>query len=123
GTAMMSFDMSAAVFMLMWTTMMVAMMFPTIAPIVLLHRMVMRRRGEGIAPTVAFGAGYLIVWTAAGVIPLLVLVGFRHASSNSGWIAPASAVVLAAAGAYQFTKWKEVCQRVCQSPMTFLMTH
>ena len=44
----MPFDMSAGLFISMWVAMMVAMMFPTIAPIVLLHRSVVRRRGERI---------------------------------------------------------------------------
>jgi hypothetical protein len=37
---------SAALFLPMWVTMMVAMMFPTILPIVLTHRAVVARRGE-----------------------------------------------------------------------------
>jgi predicted metal-binding membrane protein len=44
----MPFDMTAPVFMAMWTTMMIAMMFPAVAPIVLMHRLVTRRRGEGL---------------------------------------------------------------------------
>ena len=52
----MPFDMTVPVFMAMWTTMMIAMMFPAVAPIVLMHRLVTRRRGEGLAPTFAFGA-------------------------------------------------------------------
>jgi len=123
GTAMMPFDMSAATFMAMWATMMVAMMFPTVAPIVLLHRMVSRRRGEGVLPTVAFGAGYLVVWTAAGVVPLAVLVAFRNLAHDTGWIAPLGGAVLVVCGAYQFTRWKVACQRACRSPMSFLMTH
>jgi predicted metal-binding membrane protein len=123
GTAMMTFDMSAAVFMAMWATMMVAMMFPTVAPIVLLHRMVVRRRGEGPSATVAFAAGYLAVWTAVGVVPLVVLIVFRHVAHGAGWIAPLSGVVLVVAGAYQFTRWKETCQRSCRNPLSFLMTH
>jgi predicted metal-binding membrane protein len=119
----MPFDMSAAVFMAMWTTMMVAMMFPTVAPIVLLHRMVLRRRGEGVGLTAAFGGGYLIVWTIVGLIPLLLLIGFRDVADGSDWVAPVSGGVLIAAGAYQFTRWKETCQRACRSPMTFLATH
>src|SRR4051794_28873209 len=71
----MSFDMTAAVFLGMWLLMMVAMMFPTIAPIVLLHRMVVRRRGGSITPTGVFVSGYLLVWAAIGVVPLLTLVG------------------------------------------------
>ena len=122
-SAMMSFDMSVGLFMAMWTTMMVAMMFPTIAPIVLLHRMVMRRAHRGIAPTIAFVAGYLVIWTVSGLVPLAVLLTFRHVTQHAGWVAPVSGLVLAVAGAYQFTRWKDVCQRACRSPMTFLMTH
>src|SRR3954447_19499772 len=108
GTAM-PYDMTAAVFLAMWATMMVAMMFPTIAPIVLLHRLVVRRRGHGLAPTFAFGGGYLLVWTAVGVVPLLVLVAFRHLSDDATWVARAGGAVLVVAGAYQFTRWKETC--------------
>jgi predicted metal-binding membrane protein len=82
GTAM-PFDMSVTVFMVMWLTMMVAMMFPTIAPIVLLHRMVLRRRGEGLVPTVAFGSGYLVVWVVVGIVPLATLIGFRNLAAGS----------------------------------------
>jgi len=122
GTAM-PFDMSALVFMSMWTTMMVAMMFPTIAPIVLLHRMVVRRRGEGILPTVAFGAGYLLIWTAVGVLPRAALIGFRHITSDSVWVGQVAGATLVVAGIYQFTRWKEICQRACRTPLTFLATH
>jgi predicted metal-binding membrane protein len=122
GSAM-PFDMSAAVFMSMWTTMMVAMMFPTVAPIVLLHRMVLRRRGEGLTSSAAFAGGYLLVWAAVGLIPLGLLLGFRGASNESGWVGPVSGAVLVAAGAYQFTRWKDTCQRACRSPLTFLATH
>lgn len=123
GTAMMPFEMSAATFLAMWATMMVAMMFPTVAPIVLLHRMVARRRGDGVLPTVAFGAGYLLVWTAAGLVPLAVLVAFRNVAHDTGWVAPLAGVVLIVCGAYQFSRWKQACQRACRSPMSFLMTH
>ena len=118
-----SFDMAAPVFLLMWVTMMVAMMFPTIAPIVLLHRLVMRRRGVGISPTMVFVAGYLLVWAALGVIPLGVLLAFRHASSTTTSTARLCGVVLIVAGAYQFTAWKQTCLRACRTPLTFLSTH
>jgi predicted metal-binding membrane protein len=71
--AAMPFDMGIAVFLAMWTTMIVAMMFPTIAPIVLLHRLVMRRQSRGLAPTITFTAGYLVMWSIAGLVPLAVL--------------------------------------------------
>jgi len=123
GVAMMPFAMNSGVFMAMWLTMMVAMMFPTVAPIVLLHRMVMRRAGAGLAPTVSFVGGYLLVWTAAGLVPLAVLLAFRGVAHETSWVAPVSGVVLIVAGAYQFSRWKAVCLKACVSPVTFLSTH
>jgi predicted metal-binding membrane protein len=119
----MPFDMAAPVFLLMWLTMMVAMMFPTIAPIVLLHRMVMRKRDVGLAPTATFVAGYLLVWTAAGVLPLLALLGFGELRDGGAWVDRLAGGVLVVAGAYQFTRWKALCQKACRSPLTFLSTH
>lgn len=119
----MPFDMGAVVFLAMWTTMMVAMMFPTVAPIVLLHRMVLRRRGEGPSRSVAFGLGYLVVWAAVGVVPLLMLIGFRDVAHGSSWISRAGGAVLVVAGAYQFSRWKEACLKACRTPLSFLMTH
>ena len=119
----MPFDMTAPVFMAMWTTMMIAMMFPTVAPIVLMHRLVTRRRGEGLAPTFAFGASYLVVWSLAGLVPLAVLLGFRQVAHDSAWLARAGGLVLLLAGAYQFSRWKAKCLRACRTPLSFLMTH
>jgi predicted metal-binding membrane protein len=121
--AAMPFDAGVLVLLGMWTTMMVGMMFPTIAPIVLLHRMVLRRCGAGAAPTVGFVAGYLAIWAVSGVVPLAVLIGFGHLARDSSWIAVAGGIVLVVAGAYQFTRWKETCARACRSPLTFLATH
>jgi predicted metal-binding membrane protein len=119
----MPFAMNAAVFMAMWTTMMVAMMFPSVAPILLLHRLVMRRRGVGVQPTIAFAGGYLVVWAALGVVPLVLLHSFQHTTEPSAGLARLAGVVLVLAGAYQFTRWKDTCLRACRSPMTFLATH
>jgi predicted metal-binding membrane protein len=102
---------------------MVAMMFPTIAPIVLLHRMVIRRRGGGVTATVWFVAGYLLVWTLTGIAPLAALLAFRDLTADSMSIARACGVILLVAGAYQFTPWKQACLRACRTPLTFLSTH
>ena len=44
----------APVFLATWVVMMVAMMFPSIAPMVLAHARIVRSRGEGTLPTVSF---------------------------------------------------------------------
>ncbi len=119
-------DMTVPVFLGMWVAMMVAMMFPTIAPFVLAHRMVVKRRGGGELPTVTFVGGYLIVWSLIGVVPLIGFLAFRDLSADaadSRWLPTLAGAILVAAGTYQFTKWKALCLRHCRSPMSFLMTH
>src|SRR6476661_10561687 len=55
-----------------WVTMMAAMMLPSVAPMVLVFSRVNReraRRGSiGVAPTWVFVAGYLVAWTAYGLV-------------------------------------------------------
>jgi len=119
----MPFDMSVGLFLSMWVAMMVAMMFPTIAPIVLLHRSVVMKRGQGQLPTVAFVAGYLAVWALIGFVPLAVLIGFRHIVQESAWVSRAGGGVLLVAGVYQYSHWKATCLKACRSPLSFLMTH
>lgn len=119
-------DMAIPIFLGMWVAMMVAMMFPTVAPIVLAHRMVVRKRGEGSAPTAAFILGYLVVWSLIGLIPLAGFLGFRNLAADaadSRWLPTVAGAILVVAGAYQFTRWKATCLRACRSPMSFLMTH
>jgi predicted metal-binding membrane protein len=121
----MAMSLSAPLFLGMWLAMMSAMMLPTVAPMVLAHRMVVRRRNEGALPTIAFIGGYLLVWTAVGVIPLAGLAAARRllSAASSRELALIAGAVLIVAGAYQFTAWKSRCLRACRSPMSFLVTH
>jgi predicted metal-binding membrane protein len=106
-----------------WVAMMAAMMLPSVAPTVLLFARVSReqaRRGrDRLVPAWLFVAGYLAVWTAAGLAAYGV-------SGGTGWLAWDGAgpyvagVALAAAGVYQLTPLKDVCLRHCRSPLHFL---
>ena len=118
-------DVAIPLLMVMWVLMMVAMMFPTIAPVVLTHRRVMRQRGAGEVPTVAFVGGYLVVWSLFGIVPLTGFLGFRHVTTDasSRWLAAVAGGVLALAGAYQFSRWKATCARACVSPLAFVVRH
>src|SRR5689334_7957093 len=119
---MMLTDLSAPLFMAMWLSMMVAMMFPTVAPIVLAHRMVVQQRGEGWIPTAAFMVGYLVVWAAVGVVPLVALLVFAHVAAGP-WTAWVGGGALILAGVYQFTPWKGTCLKACRSPLSFVIQH
>lgn len=101
--------MRAVPFVAAWTAMMAAMMTPSVAPLVLLHR----RRGR----TASLLAGYLLVWAAFGV-PVYALersLGLMDVSDVG------VAAVLAAAGVYQLTPLKSACLRRCRSPVDFLI--
>jgi len=115
--------MGVVVFFTMWVAMMVAMMCPSLGPVVLAHRNMLRHRREGAASTVAFVAGYLAVWSAAGVVYLVPYLWFRRLpaeAAGSRWLPALAGAVLVAAGAYQFTRRKNHCRRSCASPQAFV---
>jgi predicted metal-binding membrane protein len=115
---------SAGVFLVTWLVMMVAMMFPTIAPITLAFAGVTRARGEGILSIASFVIGYLIVWTAVGLVPLVVLEGFSQMwIPTPSWLPRLGGAVVVLAGVYQFTPLKNACLRSCRSPLGFILTH
>jgi predicted metal-binding membrane protein len=115
----------AGLFLVTWVVMMVAMMFPTIAPMVLTHATIVRSRGEGALPTMAFVLGYLVIWAAVGLVPLAVIqfLGSSMASPVSAWLPRLGGAVLVIAGLYQFTPLKNVCLSACRSPLGFMLTH
>jgi len=119
-------SMSASLFLTMWVTMMAAMMLPTVAPMVLAHLAVARQRGEGALSTIAFIGGYLLVWSAIGVIPLFAYWGFAQLSDDAAqslWLPALAGTILIVAGVYQFTGWKRICLDKCQSPFAFVAMH
>jgi predicted metal-binding membrane protein len=115
----------AGLFIITWLVMMVAMMFPAVAPMVLAHASVVRSRGEGATPTVAFVAGYLLVWTAAGLVALaaILLLTSSFAMPVTGWLPRLGGAVILLAGVYQLSPLKNICLRACRSPLGFLLTH
>jgi predicted metal-binding membrane protein len=118
----------AALFVAMWTIMMIAMMFPAVAPMVLLFRTVHEKRGatnKGFVPTWVFVLGYLLVWTFFGVLAYFVdmLIGQLAMSfpKLQSYGAVIGGAVLIFAGLYQLTPLKNVCLVHCRSPVNFIM--
>ena len=61
-------------FTAVWGIGMVAMMFPTAAPMILMFARVQsskRARGQIFIPTWAFVSGYLLIWTGSGLVAYL----------------------------------------------------
>ena len=123
-----SMGLGAAVFLAIWVVMMVAMMFPTTAPMILTFARVQagkRQRGEVFVPTWIFVAAYLIVWIAFGALAFVVAVGAEQLGDQVPWVMDNAAriggVVLILAGLYQFSPLKRVCLSKCRSPLSFIL--
>ncbi len=118
-------------FLGIWLVMMAAMMFPSIAPMVLMYARVQegkRARGKSapIGATALFVAGYLVTWTAAGLVGYMIvdLVGsleIEFLAWDEGGPYVAGAVIFGAA-LYQLTPLKDACLTKCRSPLAFLLT-
>ena len=114
----------------MWAVMMVGMMAPSAAPMILMYARVGRQgkiAGKPLAATGWFAAGYFLAWAGFSLAATLVqwvlereaLLDARMASANI----LLGAVVLIAAGIYQWTPIKNACLAQCQTPFRFLMSH
>ena len=115
-------------FLIVWIVMMVAMMFPTAAPMILsLHAIQRRRTGPGaFYATWAFVAGYLLLWALTGVGAYALARGAEvaaaHFALSARSFARAGGVVLVLAGVYQLAPLKNICLSKCRTPIAFVMT-
>jgi predicted metal-binding membrane protein len=114
---------------LMWIVMMIAMMTPSVAPVILLFAGVSRRRrmqGVPAAPVAVFTLGYLLAWTGYAVLAALTQSAFHAAALLSPAMSSASplltGVILIVAGLYQWLPLKGACLSHCRSPLGFFST-
>jgi predicted metal-binding membrane protein len=119
-----------AVCVVMWWTMMIAMMAPGAAPAILLYALVARSTPAAGAPRPVAGAGwftagYLGAWLAFAAAAALAQAVFQHI----GWMSRDTmsaaqpgfaAAVLGLAGLYQLSPMHEACLRRCRMPADFL---
>jgi predicted metal-binding membrane protein len=115
---------------LMWSVMMIAMMTPSILPMLMLFTTLNARnksKGKDTSSTFLLLIGYLMSW----VLFSLVITLPEYAMHKSGLLNPMmepthaylGSVMLIIAGIYQFTPYKDACLTACQSPLTFLMNN
>tara|TARA_R100000306_G_scaffold62312_2_gene68532 strand:- start:102639 stop:103445 length:807 start_codon:yes stop_codon:yes gene_type:complete len=114
---------------LMWSLMMVAMMMPSASPMILTYTRIHQQRtgrGQAVAPTGLFVAGYLGVWLGFSALAATAQWALYHAGLLSAAMgkssAPLGGVLLILAGAFQFSRLKQACLRICRSPIGFIMT-
>jgi predicted metal-binding membrane protein len=112
--------------LLMWTLMMVAMMLPS-ASSMLTSFAFMSGRMEPpreAVDLVGFTIGYVVAWAGYSGLATLLQWWLLEVRLVSPMMEASSQLLggglLIAAGAYQFTSWKEQCLAGCRSPISFL---
>lgn len=124
GTGM-QMEVSVPLFMTAWIVMLLAMMLPSLAPMVVAYRRITSARGDNRTTLVVFIVGYLLIWAVAGLAPLafnFVLPAVRMSIGNTTWSLLIAAVLLIT-GVYQLSPWKAACLGSCRSPLGFFMKH
>jgi predicted metal-binding membrane protein len=117
---------AAAMFLLMWQAMMVAMMLPSTWPMLALYRRVaiFRELSYAALGTLIVGAGYFAVWLGFGVVAFAVGLSVSNWAMHSALIsqlAPrAAGLGLVLAGTYQLTPLKQACLKHCREPVLYL---
>ena len=112
----------------MWAVMMVAMMVPSVAPLVLMFARANREKGGSrvVGSAGILLLGYLLVWMGFSVLATLVQWRLHSAALLSPMMVSTSSVLggllLVAAGVFQFTPLKRACLVRCRSPLSFLMS-
>jgi predicted metal-binding membrane protein len=113
----------------MWVVMMAGMMIPSVAPMVLTHAAIMRRRVAQGAPFVSSGlflGGYLLAWTAFSALAAFaqwLLYRTALLDGRALAIGPwAGGAVLLAAGLFQLSPAKDACVSQCRAPVGYFLT-
>jgi predicted metal-binding membrane protein len=114
---------AAAAFLGMWVVMMVAMMLPSLVPMLLRYRRGLRRSDQTRrgGRTVLAGAGYFFVWAVLGAV--VYPLGVALAVAEMRWpplsrsVPAATGVVLLLTGCVQFTAWKARQLGCCRGNM------
>jgi predicted metal-binding membrane protein len=81
--------MSAILFMAIWIVMMVAMMFPTAAPMILMFSKIYQSRRQQerpFVPTRVFVSAYLLVWSLCGGVAYPFAVLIEKLAAPSMWL-------------------------------------
>src|SRR5579872_273632 len=115
-------------FLPVWVSMMVAMMFPSVAPMVSLFSTVGRNQritARSAVPTWVFLAGYLAIWSLFGLGAYLLSLAVPAVSMTApglrAYSPTVAGIVLVLAGLYQWSPLKGVCLQHCRSPLGFLL--
>ena len=120
--------MGAPLFIAIWIVMMVAIMFPTAAPMILMFARVHNQRrdkGQNFVPTWVFTGAYILVWSASGLLAYGLAIAGDGMADRLGLASEDAARIggglLVFAGVYQLTPLKEICLGKCRTPIAFIL--
>jgi len=117
-----------ALVFLMWVVMMAAMMLPSAESMIRMYARTAAGQSTHAVGyyTSLFVGGYLLIWSAFSLLATLAQWGLLELrlvtpmmDSASNWL---SGSLLIAAGAFQFSRFKNACLNKCRTPLGFLMT-
>ncbi|HJT84190.1 MAG TPA: DUF2182 domain-containing protein [Nitrososphaeraceae archaeon] len=125
-----------SLFTIIWTSGMIAMMFPAIIPMILLYNKITIQKDKSNTlliskenkiiyslKTILFTATYIVVWTIVGLILYvgwyLSVINFIVNYLYDDQINILFGIILIISGVYQFTPLKRKCIGYCESPLTF----
>ena len=121
--------MSAVFFIAIWVVMMIAMMFPTAAPMILMFTTVYagkKQRSQAFVPTWVFVSAYLLIWTLFGLVAYPLALFAESLAGQSMWLMTNASriggALLVVAGLYQLSPLKHLCLAKCRTPLQFILS-
>jgi predicted metal-binding membrane protein len=110
-----------------WVVMTAAMMLPSILPLARLFDRMIATRAERSTLHLLLIVGYLLAWAGFGIAAHLLDYGVHALLARWTWLSMRAwllgSLVLAAAGAFQFSSTKYHCLDRCRTPLGFLMRY
>ncbi|HEY1432482.1 MAG TPA: DUF2182 domain-containing protein [Stellaceae bacterium] len=110
-----------------WLLMTAAMMLPTVLPLLRRFEQLTTGRADRRVLIGLLIAGYLLVWAAFGFAAHLLDTALHLIVRQSNWLEAngwmLGAIVLATAGAFQFTRLKYRCLDQCRTPLSFIVQY
>jgi predicted metal-binding membrane protein len=108
-----------------WLAMIAAMMLPTVWPLLRLFERLVAPRKDAGALLACVIAGYFAAWLGFGFVAHTADAMVRGVVARSGWLMNHAwligTLVLAGAGAFQWSRLKYHCLDKCRTPLGFVM--
>ncbi|MDH4064901.1 MAG: DUF2182 domain-containing protein [Acidobacteriota bacterium] len=109
----------------MWQSMVVAMMAPVVAPWIGAYQALLAPAGGRALSggAASFAAGYFLAWLGYSILAAALQVGLQQLGLVTAGeaIRPLAAAVLVGAGAAQFLPFKQACLTHCRNPLSYLI--